>query len=178
MDDSLIRKLERELSREVWLPPIVHPDGTVDNIVQGRMVYHGASKGETNYKTRKRPTKFGRYKTEQGTFVANNHFERQIIGQEHVGKSGKKFIKPSRDGLLADGDGSIRIIKLGRIVKVKNGLGWDKQFAKAGQRAIDKITSHSCKFQAAGDSRTGADMVKSPALQANVFAAEGGTALP
>jgi hypothetical protein len=186
--DKHIQVLKQKAEGTTWLPPVVTPDGRVENIIQGRVRCRGADKGETNYKTRKRQTRYGQYEMEQGTFVANNHFETLIEGTEVVKTSvdpetGKKtinkYVRPETSGFVADGDGEIRILKLGRTVKLnggsrKEGLGWNRMFTKAADRAKSKLQHGNCNFQknTADDAQRGrAGVVKGSAVcrETNVF---------
>lgn len=106
------------------MPAVIKENGQVENISQAYVTTKGAAKGETNYKTRKRPTKYGQFKTKQGTFVANNHIEVKVLKTNEI-------------------DQDARIIRLGRNVRATQLDGWDGLFAQAAKAAAIQLSARN-----------------------------------
>lgn len=108
-------------NQRMWLPAVIHTDGTVENTTQAYVKTRGARKGESNYKTRKRPTKYGEFETAQGTFVANKHTDVQIIKTKEL-------------------DVDAKILRLGRYVRTTHADGWSGIFAQACKQAALELS--------------------------------------
>src|SRR2546422_10128181 len=104
--NSYEESLMKIANQRIWMPAVVKENGEVENITQAYVKTKGAYKGETNYKTRKRPTKYGKYHVETGTFVANKHTEVTVLKTKEL-------------------DVDARILKLGRNVRATQLDGWD-----------------------------------------------------
>lgn len=122
------RMLNSIANQRVWMPAIIKANGQVENMTQAYVTTRGAGKGETNYKTRKRPTKYGQFKTEQGTFVANKHIEVEILRTNEI-------------------DVDARIIRLGRNVRATMADGWDGILAQACKEAALALSSRTTRSE-------------------------------
>ena len=131
--------LHAMVNRRYWMPAIIKANGQVENMTQAYVVTKGARKGETNYKTRKRPTKYGKYEVRQGTFVANKHTEVEVLHTNEI-------------------DQDARILKLGRNVRATDLDGWDGIFAQAAKAAILELSAR--KYEARGNTEADSEEIQ------------------
>lgn len=148
-----VELLKRNGGGQIYLPPVVRADGTVANIVQGRVEKDGPEQGHWSTVNGKRKWFKGQhnYNRQQNprtnepiteTKVMNLNLRMEVVGPKYRDeRTGKMRTIPDKN-LVEDG----RIIKLGRIADIKHADGWDGLSAKAFDRAARHIENGSAKF--------------------------------